>query len=41
MVEKWYYFDGNGCMKTGWVDTGNGKWYYFKPGWGYEDRLAV
>ena len=24
---KWYFFDGTGYMKTGWIDW-NGKWYY-------------
>ncbi len=28
-----YYFDGNG-YEDRMVDTENGKWYYFKPGWG-------
>ena len=26
---KWYYFNENGIMKTGWVSY-NDKWYYFK-----------
>lgn len=25
--DKWYYFDGSGYMKTGWIQSG-GKWYY-------------
>ena len=36
---------GNGCMKTGWVDTGNGTWYYLNPdgdmktGWFYDKNI--
>ena len=32
-------------MKTGWVDTGNGKWYYLNPdgdmktGWLYDKKI--
>lgn len=26
--QKWYYFDGNGKMATGWFKD-NGEWYYF------------
>ncbi|MDD3049506.1 MAG: hypothetical protein PHQ89_06060 [Bacilli bacterium] len=35
----WYYFDGNGNMKTGWVKTPDSKWYFMnsdgsmKTGW--------
>ena len=24
---NYYYFDQNGYMKTGWLNTGNGNWY--------------
>jgi len=26
---KWYYFDNNGYMKTGWLKS-SGNWYYLK-----------
>ncbi|AGX44364.1 Ig-like domain-containing protein [Clostridium saccharobutylicum] len=35
----WYYFDNNGDMKTGWVQSADSKWYYLnsngamKTGW--------
>lgn len=35
----WYYFDSNGDMKTGWVQSSDSKWYYLnsdgamKTGW--------
>lgn len=28
---KWYCFDSNGYMLTGWVSTVGGKWYYMNP----------
>ena len=27
----WYYLDQDGYMKTGWIQAGNGKWYYLYP----------
>lgn len=27
---KWYHFDGNGYMQTGWLFDTNRKWYYLK-----------
>jgi hypothetical protein len=27
----WYYLDEMGNMKTGWIQAGNGKWYYLYP----------
>ena len=30
MNGKWFYFDNNGYMKTGWVPY-NGEWYYCNP----------
>lgn len=27
-IEKWYYFNTDGSMKTGWLQD-SGKWYYF------------
>ncbi|WP_125141370.1 hypothetical protein [Clostridium transplantifaecale] len=29
--EKLYYFDADGYMKTGWVLTTQGNWYYLNP----------
>nr|WP_314771086.1 hypothetical protein [uncultured Peptostreptococcus sp.] len=30
---KWYFFDGSGKMKTGWLfDRSYQRWYYFNPG---------
>ena len=26
--EKWYYFGGDGYMRTGWIKDDNGKWYF-------------
>lgn len=26
---KWYYFNTDGTMKTGWIHNWDGKWYYF------------
>lgn len=26
-----YYFDENGVMQTGWVNTDIGEWAYFRP----------
>ena len=25
---KWYHFDENSCMQTGWFQDSDGKWYY-------------
>lgn len=30
LYQKWFYFDVNGAMITGWREIG-GKWYYFNP----------
>lgn len=27
----WYWFDGNGFMKTGWHLDGDGRWYFLNP----------
>ncbi|OPJ58530.1 Ig-like domain-containing protein [Clostridium chromiireducens] len=27
----WYYFDNDGNMKTGWIQTSDSKWYYMNP----------
>lgn len=27
----WYLLDENGYMKTGWIQAGDGKWYYLYP----------
>lgn len=32
----WYYFDSNGYMKTGWIQSG-GKWYYLNS----DGKMAV
>ena len=26
---QWYYFDSNGYMVTGWMQSDDGNWYYF------------
>lgn len=28
---KWYHFDENGYMQTGWLEDQDGKWYYLNP----------
>lgn len=28
--EKWYYLDGNGYMKTGWLQDKDGTWYWLE-----------
>ena len=30
--EKWYLFDGQGNMRTGWFQDEAGRWFYFNPG---------
>jgi hypothetical protein len=30
----WYYFDGSGAMKTGWIGSDDTAWYYLDPGTG-------
>ncbi|MCI8765255.1 MAG: hypothetical protein HFG58_11930 [Lachnospiraceae bacterium] len=28
---RWYCFDASGYMRTGWIQAGDGKWYYCDP----------
>ena len=37
---NWYYFDGNGKMKTGWLKW-NGDWYYLTPANGGGDPRST
>ncbi len=40
-VSYWYYFDGNGMMKTGWIDLNGSRYYLYPVSDGHMGRMLI